>query len=54
MMSCRVMGMGGGVGDDEEAAVGVAAEIDLCEVEVGADGVEVGTGASSLTGRRGW
>ncbi len=37
-----VLGVGGSVGDDEEAAVGVAAEIDFGEVEVVADGVEVG------------
>ena len=37
-----VLGVRGGVGDDEEAAERVAAEIDLVEVKMLADGVEIG------------
>lgn len=46
-----VLGVGSGVGHGEEAAVGVTDEVDLGEVEVSADGFEVGD--LSVDGLRG-
>ncbi len=38
----NVFGMGGGVGDGEEASIGVADEVDCGKMKVGADGFKIG------------